>query len=30
MKMLISIMSKLETHYHYQLDFKKMEKHIGG
>ena len=30
MKKLFSIMSHLQTHYHYQLDFQKGDQHTGG
>ena len=31
MKKLFSIMSNLETHYHFELDFQKLEQHtISG
>ena len=30
MNMLFSIMSNLQTHYHFKLDFRKVDKHSGG
>ena len=30
MKKLFSIMSNLQTHYHFKLDFQKVEQHTGG
>ena len=30
MKHLFSIMSNLQTHYHYELDFQNADQHIGG
>ena len=30
MKTLFSIMSHLQTHYHFKLDFQKVDKHRGG
>ena len=29
MKRLFSIMSNLQTHYHFKVDFKKMDQHTG-
>ena len=30
MKILSSIMSNLQSHFHFKLDFQNVEKHIGG
>ena len=30
MKKLFSIMSNLQTHYHFKLDFQKIDQHAGG
>ena len=30
MKTLLSIMSNLQTHYHFKLDFEKLNQHTGG
>ena len=30
MEKLFSIMSNLQTHYHFKLDFQKMYQHTGG
>ena len=30
MKKLFSIMSNLQTHYHFKLDFQKVDQHTGG
>ena len=30
MKKVLTIMSHLYTHYHFKLDFQKMDKHTGG
>ena len=30
MKLLFSIMSKLQTHYHFKPDFQKVDQHTGG
>ena len=30
MKRLFSIMSNLQTHYHFKLDFQKVDQHTGG
>ena len=30
MKRLFSIMSRLQTHYHFKLDFQKVDQHTGG
>ena len=30
MKKLFSIMSNLETHYHFKLDIQKVDQHTGG
>ena len=30
MKKLFSIMWNLQTHYHFQLDFQKVDQHTGG
>ena len=30
MKKLFSIMSNLQTHYHFKLDFQKVDHHTGG
>ena len=30
MKKLFSIMSNLQTHYHFKLDFQKIDQHSGG
>ena len=30
MKKLFSIMSNLQTHYHFKLDFQKVNQHTGG
>ena len=30
MKNLFSIMSNLQTHYHFKLDFQKVDQHTGG
>ena len=30
MKTLFSIMSNLQTHYHFKLDFQKVDHHTGG
>ena len=30
MKKLFSIRSNLQTHYHFKLDFQKVEQHTGG
>ena len=30
MKKLASIMSHLQTHYYFKLDFKKVDQHTGG
>ena len=30
MKKLFSIMSNSQTHYHFKLDFQKMDQHTGG
>ena len=30
MENLFSIMSNLQTHYHFQLDFQKVDLHTGG
>ena len=30
MKKLFSIMSDLQTHYHFNLDFQKVDQHTGG
>ena len=29
-KKLLSIMSNLQTHYHFKLDFQKVDQHTGG
>ena len=30
MKKLFSVMSNLQIHYHFKLDFQKVDKHAGG
>ena len=30
MKKLLSIMSNVQSHYHFKLDFQKMDQHTGG